>query len=241
MSKKSIFFSHDTNASQDPKILQMCSVYKAEGYGWFWMLIEKMSEQENYKLPLQGQYTINAYAMRMYCDCNALQKFIKDCVEEFKLFQTDGNYLWSDSLIRRMNYWVNKSEMGKKAADARWHKSKAEYSGNADAMQSQSIGNTNKQNKQYKQNKINNINEQCERNAFAIFEDNFQKLTFETSDKIKDLIKEYSEDKVIWALNLAIEHNKRTLRYVEGILENDKNGIKKNAQPRSKFNDGWED
>jgi DnaD/phage-associated family protein len=243
MSKVSIFFSHDTNASQDPKILQMCSVYKAEGYGWFWMLVEKMAEQENYKLPIDGKYTIDAYAMRMYCDSNTLHNFIDDCIKEFKLFNSDGKFLWSESLNRRMQYFEIKSEIGKKAAEARWQKRKELSDSNALAMQPHSVGNTNKQNKLNELNKINNINNNGNRNIFQIFEDNYQKLTPETTNRLNDIINEYSEEKVNWALQIGIDSNARNLRYVEKILENDKQGIKKqnNTKGTSKFNDGWVD
>ncbi len=245
MGKVSIFFSHDTNASQDPKILQMCTVYKAEGYGWFWMLVEKMSEQENYKLPIDGKYSINAYAMRMYCDSNALHKFIDDCVNEFHLFKTDGKFIWSESLNRRMKYFENKSEIGKKAAEARWKKRKEQSTGNAEAMQEHSVGNANKRNKLNEINNINNINNNGNRNVFEIFNDNYQNLTAENTARINDLIDEYTEDKVKWALQVGIDSNVRNLRYVEKTLENDKQGIKKSASNEptkiiSKFNDGWE-
>jgi hypothetical protein len=228
MPKVSIFFSHDTNASQDPKILQMCTVYKAEGYGWFWMLVEKMAEQENYRIPIDGKYTIDAYAMRMYCDSKALHKFIDDCVKEFQLFQTDGKFLWSESLNRRMKYFEIKSENGKNAAMARWGKRKEQSSSNANAMPEQSDGNTNKQNKQKEINELNKQNKQNgERNVFEIFTENYQPLTADVADKLNDLIDEYSEEKVKWALQEGIDRNARNIKYITKCLENDKQGIKK--------------
>jgi DnaD/phage-associated family protein len=228
MSKVSIFFSHDTNASQDPKILQMCTVYKSEGYGWFWMLVEKMAEQENYRIPIDGKYTIDAYAMRMYCDSKALHKFIDDCVKEFQLFQTDGKFLWSESLNRRMKYFEIKSEIGKNAAMARWGKRKEQSNSNANAIPEQSDGNTNKQNKQKEINELNKQNKQNgERNVFEIYSDNYQKLTADNSATLNDLIDDYTEEWVKEALQEGIDRNARSIKYIIKILENRKNGIKK--------------
>ena len=47
MANQSYFFDHDYSARNDDKILEMRSVYKAEGYGIFWMILETMAENEN--------------------------------------------------------------------------------------------------------------------------------------------------------------------------------------------------
>jgi DnaD/phage-associated family protein len=258
MPKVSIFFSHDTNASQDPKILQMCTVYKSEGYGWFWMLVEKMAEQENYKIPIDGKYTIDAYAMRMYCDSIALHKFIDDCVKEFKLFQTDGKFLWSESLNRRMQYFEIKSEIGKKAALARWNKRNEQSDSNANAMQTQSDGNTNKQNKQKEINKINDINKDASKKEFSetlkemvkIYEQEIGGIaTPMIAEKIRDIEQEYNLEIFKAGLKRAVNGNHRNLNYAIEIMKDYKvngipsgNGSKpqiEQPKPFSKFHDGW--
>lgn len=127
MTKEAFYFPHDSNARSDPKIMQMLSVYKSEGYGWYWMLIEMMREQENYKLPIKGKYTINAYAKELDADAKLLQDFINDCISEFTcngegLFCHDDNYLWSESLLRRMKIKEEKQEAARRAAFIRWDK-----------------------------------------------------------------------------------------------------------------------
>ena len=155
MAKEAYYFSHDSNASQDPKIIQMCSVYKAEGYGWYWMLIEMMREQEDFKLPIRGKYAINALALHLYADALIFAQFIDDCVNEFYLFERDEYNLWSDSLIRRMSLREEKKEKAKKAAQVRWGKN-AETSTfpknekcerNADASKSDAIKRKGKERK----------------------------------------------------------------------------------------------
>ena len=69
MAKDAYYFSHDANARQDPKILEMISVYGIEGYGRYWILVEMLREQSDYTLSLTGKYTFNALAMQMQCTC----------------------------------------------------------------------------------------------------------------------------------------------------------------------------
>jgi len=65
------------------------------------------------------------------------------------------------------------------------------------------------------------------RNVFKIFNDNYQQITAEIANRLNDLIDEYSEDKVKWALQEGIDRNARSLKYITKCLENDKQGIKK--------------
>ncbi len=121
--KDAYYFSHDTNAKSDPKIMAMRNVYKGEGYGWYWIIVETLAEQSGYKLQ-QKEWVYNALAMAMQCDVNTAKEFIHRCVDEFELFESDGDYFWSNSLIRRMEKKEEKrrkrAEAGKKGAEARW-------------------------------------------------------------------------------------------------------------------------
>ncbi|MFC7561426.1 DUF4373 domain-containing protein [Paenibacillus farraposensis] len=100
--KEAYYFSHDSNARNDKKILDMLSVYGAEGYGWYWMLVEMMRDDSDYKLDMQSKYSFNAFALQLYADSTKIQSFIMDCINEFGLFESDGAFFWSNSLLRRM-------------------------------------------------------------------------------------------------------------------------------------------
>ena len=130
--KEAYYFSHDSNARHDPKILAMRSLYGGEGYGWYWMIIEILREQPSYKHPIEGKYWGNALAMQLQCDRNAIEKFVHDCINEFELFSSDKKHFWSDSLNKRMKLMEDRSKNAKKAAKARWSNSN---NSNADAMQ----------------------------------------------------------------------------------------------------------
>lgn len=154
--KEAYYFSHDSNARHDPKILSMRSVYGSEGYGWYWIIIEMLREQDNFKIEIT-KYVWNALAMQTQCNADAMHSFVEDCINEFKLFSSDGEFFWSESLNRRMEIKSDKSEKARKAAEARWKKSsnskdsaKAEpkqSDGNADALQTHSDRNAIKESK----------------------------------------------------------------------------------------------
>jgi hypothetical protein len=120
--KDAYYFSHDSNASNDPKIIAMRSVYGTEGYGRYWLLIEMMREADGYKLEIKSKYAFNAYAEHLKCDCNAFASFLHDCIHEFQLFSSDESYFWSESLFRRMLKANEKSEKARQSAEARWNK-----------------------------------------------------------------------------------------------------------------------
>lgn len=110
MAKEAYYFSHDCNAQDDPKIMALTDDLKMEGYGAYWSLIEKLRQDENYKLPLS---VISSFSKRWRINKDKLDAIITS----YGLFSCDENLFWSESLIRRMSL---RSEKGKKGAEARW-------------------------------------------------------------------------------------------------------------------------
>lgn len=156
MSKEAYYFSHDANARQDPKILALMSVYGAEGYGWYWIVVEMLREQSDFTLDMQGKYSFNAIAMQMHCNKDTAEKFVHDCINEFELFESDGQRFWSNSLLRRMALKEEISMKRKKAAEKRW----AKKQNDTDDMQMHSTSNTDgMQGKEKKEKKGKEIKE----------------------------------------------------------------------------------
>lgn len=113
MAKQEVYwFHHDGNARRDIKILEMRAEYGAEGYGWWWMLLEMMREATDYKLKRKGKYL----AKELDAEPDKLERFIADCIEEFELFQCDEKYFWSPSMLRRMEAYNNICEKRREAA-----------------------------------------------------------------------------------------------------------------------------
>ena len=116
------WFKHDANARRDQKIVTMRLVYGGEGYGWWWMLIELMREASDNKLKLSGKHTIPALAKELDAKPAKLKVYINDCIEEFELFESDGEYFWSPSLLRRMDSYNDFVGKCRDAANKRWQK-----------------------------------------------------------------------------------------------------------------------
>ncbi len=124
MSKKDIYyFSHDSNARRDPKIVALMKDYCSAGYGMYWILIEILREQESYKIDLTKGYIIESIASEMMCDKDTVTQFIKKCIS-FELIETDGINIWSNSLNSRMELFNEKRSRYSSMARKRWEEKK---------------------------------------------------------------------------------------------------------------------
>lgn len=210
--KDSSYFSHDSNARRDPKILALRSAYGMEGYGWYWTIIEMFREQPGFRLQLNSKYAFKAIAMELECDEERAKDFIKDCIEEFHLFETDGHSFWSNSLLRRMEMKEERSNRARRAAQARWDKEE-ECDGNANAMQTQSENSPGNASK-VKESKVN-IKESKKDIYTPILQHwntqeiiQHRKLTEKTRRSIRATLKSYSVEEV----NKAISNYAQILR-----------------------------
>lgn len=97
MSKKdAYYFSHDSNAKDDFKCMLLIEELGLEGYGIFWVLIETLREQENYKYPLRLLPSL----ARKY---NTTLAKIQVVVSNYNLFLVENEeFFFSESLNRRM-------------------------------------------------------------------------------------------------------------------------------------------
>jgi uncharacterized phage protein (TIGR02220 family) len=124
MSKEAYYFSHDSNARHDPKILALRSEYGIEGYGIYWVIVEMLREANEYKLPTKA-YIWNAIAMQVQCkdyDKDDAKRFVEFCINECELFESDEQFFWSKSLLNRMDKKNDVSKKRSEAAKARWEK-----------------------------------------------------------------------------------------------------------------------
>jgi len=78
--KEAYYFSHDSNARNDEKILAMRMELGMEGYGVYWSIIEKMRENTDYMC--SNEYKVIAFDLRV--DENTVEKLVK----EFDLFES---------------------------------------------------------------------------------------------------------------------------------------------------------
>lgn len=140
MSKEAYYFSHDSNARNDPKILSLLQKEGWAGYGLYWALIEMLRDDPEYRL--KTQYDVYAFALRTDIER------IKNVVEGFGLFVVDGDFFFSESLIRRMKIREEKSGKARESAMHRWNKVRND----ANAMRTHSEGNAIKERKRKESN-----------------------------------------------------------------------------------------
>ena len=94
--KDTYWFRHDSNAKDDFKCMILIEQLGCEGYGIFWILVETLREQKDYRYPF---YLLGALA-RKY---NTTQAKVETVVKEYGLFDIDiDSFFFSHSFNRRM-------------------------------------------------------------------------------------------------------------------------------------------
>lgn len=193
MSKETYYFSHDSNALTDTKILNMRADYGLEGYGLYWVIIEMLRNEENYKLSLNK----NTYrAIKTLTNTTIdIEKFIKDCIEDYELFTQNDEKFYSNSLLTRMLEYERKKETNKKNGMLGGRPKKTEMKPNGFENETQKNQNKEKENKE-KENKKNEIKEKVK----EIYNTNcpqlpqIQKITEKREKAIDKFLKEFTEE-----------------------------------------------
>lgn len=121
MEKQSYYFSHDSNARNDVKIIKLRRQLGLEGYGLYWCLIEMLRDAPENKLPIDAVDDI-AFSL------NISKEKIETVINLYGLFTVDQSNFFSQRLIRSMEQYkeikLKLSEGGKKGMQTRYNKSK---------------------------------------------------------------------------------------------------------------------
>lgn len=117
MSKNAYFFPHDCNARNDARLVAVRMRHGAEGYGTYFMILERLGESSEYMSV--ADYNVIAFDLRVSAS------LVKSIVEDFGLFSfTEDGKFYSDSFLRRMRPLDNMREQrqmaGAKSAAKRW-------------------------------------------------------------------------------------------------------------------------
>lgn len=108
--KETHYFSHDSNARNDPKCSALISECGMDGYGTYWAIIEILSEQDNYRLE-KFPKLFEAIAKQCSSNAEATRSRIEALINDYKLLREDEKFIWSDSLLRRMEKKENKRQL----------------------------------------------------------------------------------------------------------------------------------
>ncbi len=119
--KTTNYFSHDSNARNDEKLLRLRMRHGAAGYGVYFMILERLREKVDYM-------SVKDYNMIAF-DLRVDAALVKSVVEDFGLFAftDDGKCFYSESFSRRMGMKdavkIKRSEAGKRGGENRWAES----------------------------------------------------------------------------------------------------------------------
>lgn len=94
--KSTNYFSHDSNARNDEKLVRLRMKQGAAGYGVYFMILERLREEADYMSA--KDYNMIAFDLRVDA------AIVKSVVEDFGLFTftDDGKCFYSESFTRRM-------------------------------------------------------------------------------------------------------------------------------------------
>jgi hypothetical protein len=116
--KESFYFSHDSNARNDVKIIKLRRQLGMEGYGIYWALIEMLRDAPGNRLPIES---IDDIAFSINCSKEKVEAVIRS----YELFLIVDETFFSDRLIRSMNQYKElksaRSKAGKVAMEKRWN------------------------------------------------------------------------------------------------------------------------
>lgn len=111
MAKHCFYFTHDYNARHDSKLESLFLDHGLRGIGAYWCIVEMIYEEN-------GQMRMN---------CERIAKVLRDdpsfiCVvlTKYDLFENDGEFVWSNSIKRRIEERMSRSEKARESANKRW-------------------------------------------------------------------------------------------------------------------------
>lgn len=251
MGRDVYYFSHDVNASNDPKIIVMKELCGVIAYAWWWILIEQLAVQEDYKLPMDkitftglgiafGMKQNEANASSNEANASKAKQaeaFINLLINECELLETDGEYFWSPSLVRRNLLRKNKQvEISRKRSEAGrlgGLKSAEQRSKTKQMLQANEANEANQA--KGKERKGNNIERDTrareDENPLSMFDDDEVKnkpiyelymksigvVSPAIKERLDDLVESYGKERVIVAINTTADNGGNSIKYVETV------------------------
>jgi len=106
MKKDAYYFSHDYNARKDPKCIALIKDFGMSGYGLYWCLIEVMYEQGGKVKKFPALF--NALAHEFKTSEKNITRQIEAMLNKFELLTQDEKFIWSESVLDRLELRENK-------------------------------------------------------------------------------------------------------------------------------------
>ena len=190
------YFSHDYNATLDPKIIALLGDYGAIGYGIYWRIVEMLHAEESHTLPLKD-YIYKALAKQMSTSVEQVSSIVSDCINIYDLFIACDDCFYSkrvnDNIQKMEETKEKRSKAGKISAEIRKNSTHVEQ--NLTSVQQNLTQSNKRKEKKRKEKKIN-------KNILTIDE---RKNVFK--EKLKSFLDTYSRDMLNDFYLYWTEHN----------------------------------
>lgn len=188
--KNAYYFPHFSNARTDKKLKRVIKDHGIAGYGIYFMLLEVLREQTDFK------YTLKDLDL-LADEFNISQDILKKIINDYELFQANEIEFYSVKLIEYLQPYLEKTLKARESANKRWAVAKDSCERNANAMPT------------HKKRNANAMPTQCESNANAML----------IKEKKKKKIKEIKEEDIYRQFEHLIitheEHNKLLVNYTQ--------------------------
>jgi len=153
MKKDAFYFPHFCNARHDRKIKRVTKELGVEGYGIYFMLLEVLREQTDFKFPMEDIDLLSD-------EFGTSEQKVRTVICNYQLFDVDEDQMFfSTKLVYYLAPYIEKSERARLAANKRWSDSKTLMEPNANAyanaLQMESKSNANAMQVKESKNKVN--------------------------------------------------------------------------------------
>lgn len=128
---KVLYFTHDFNARNDPKLVDLMQEHGLAGIGAYWCIVEMLYEYD-------GTFVLQKLYKRLAFQLRTDEKMIESVLNDFGLFENDGEKIWSNSVNVRLGKAKAISAKRKEAIAKRWkssQKEQTENNGNTNVLQ----------------------------------------------------------------------------------------------------------
>jgi len=119
--ERSHYFPHDVRARADLKIRALLGKFGVSGYGAYWVIIEHLREADGFQLSAED-WVLQALGAEIPGIPVPVEELVEFMVQ-IGLLKREGGFLFSDSLLRRMERYTETQEKrraaGKASAESR--------------------------------------------------------------------------------------------------------------------------
>lgn len=127
MKKDAYYFPHFCNARHDRKLKRVIKDLGIEGYGIYFMLLEVLREQPDFKYPIED---IDLLADEF----GTSESKVSVVIHNYELFTFEGTRFFSIKQVQYLQPYLEKVQRAKEAATLRWAKANADANADANAL-----------------------------------------------------------------------------------------------------------